>query len=152
MKKSAKITQIIVRIGYLGLTASLFVFPYMLHSISSGFGTAPNNIWLLVPFYFVVPAGYAALVCIDKIMKNVINENIFDNQITKLLKIISWCCIYAGVVGMLSFLIVFVLHEYMMIYVLLLAFGEMFMALICHVLKSCFESGNALKQENDLTI
>lgn len=152
MKNSAKTTQIIIRLGYIGLTASLFVFPYVLNKGTNGFGAQANSLWLLVPFYFVVPAGYTALVCIDKIMNNVIKENIFDNKIAKLLKIISYCCLYAGVVGTLSFLLVLIIHKYMMIYVLLLALGEMFMALICYVLKQCFETGNELKQENDLTI
>lgn len=152
MKNTAKFTQIIVRIGYVALAVCVFALPYFLSKNIDASANEMKAQWLYIPFYFVVPAGYAALACLDKIMQNVQNENLFDNTIARLLKIIVWCCLYAGVVGVLSFLLVLALHKIVMIYVLLLAFGEMFMSLICYVLKSCFEAGHTIKEENDLTV
>ncbi|MDO4364450.1 MAG: DUF2975 domain-containing protein [Clostridia bacterium] len=153
MKSSAKFTQLVVRIGYVGLTAALFLVPYFLGKGSlEQYNSSFNSSWITVPFYCVVPAGYVALVCIDVIMQNVKNENVFCNKIAKLLKIIVWCCFYAGCVGLISFVLIFALNKFAVIYMFILALGEYFMALICNVLKSCFEAGNLIKEENDLTI
>lgn len=153
MKSSAKFTQFVVRIGYVGLTAALFLVPYFLGKGSlEQYNSSFNSNWITVPFYCVVPAGYVALVCIDVIMQNVKNENVFCNKIAKLLKIIVWCCFYAGCVGLISFVLIFALNKFAVIYMFILALGEYFMALICNVLKSCFEAGNLIKEENDLTI
>lgn len=153
MKSSAKFTQFVVRIGYVGLTAALFLVPYFLGKGSlEQYNSSFNSNWITVPFYCVVPAGYVALVCIDVIMQNVKNENVFCNKIAKLLKIIVWCCFYAGCVGLISFVLTFALNKFAVIYMFILALGEYFMALICNVLKSCFEAGNLIKEENDLTI
>lgn len=156
MKSSAKFTQFVVRIGYVGLTAALFLVPYFLGKGSveqyNSYGNAFNGVWITAPFYFVAPAGYIALACIDVIMQNVKNENVFCNKIAKLLKVIVWCCFYAGCVGLISFVLILAINKSVVIYMLILALGEYFMALICNVLKSCFEAGNLIKEENDLTI
>lgn len=152
MKSSAKFTQLVVRVGYVGLTAALFLLPYFLKKESVMQYNSYNSIWITVPFYCVVPAGYTALACIDAIMQNVKKENVFCSKIAKLLKIIVWSCFYAGCVGLTSFILIFALHKVAIVYIAVLALGEFFMALICNVLKSCFEAGNLIKEENDLTI
>ena len=53
---------------------------------------------------------------------------------------------------MISFVLILAINKSVVIYMLILALGEYFMALICNVLKSCFEAGNLIKEENDLTI
>ena len=77
MKSSAKFTQFVVRIGYVGLTAALFLVPYFLGKGSieqyNSYGNAFNGVWITAPFYCVAPAGYIALACIDVIMQNVKN-------------------------------------------------------------------------------
>ena len=149
MKSSAKFTQFVVRIGYVGLTAALFLVPYFLGKGSieqyNSYGNAFNGVWITAPFYI-------ALACIDVIMQNVKNENVFCNKIAKLLKVIVWCCFYAGCVGLISFVLILAINKSVVIYMLILALGEYFMALICNVLKSCFKAGNLIKEENDLTI
>lgn len=152
MTSSAKFTQLVVRIGYVGLTASLFLLPYFLGKESVVQYNSYNSTWITVPFYCVAPAGYIALVCIDMIMQNVKKENVFCSKIAKLLRIIVWCCFYAGCVGLISFVLILTLYKVAVIYILILALGEFFMALICNVLKACFEAGNLIKEENDLTI
>lgn len=152
MKSSAKFTQIIVRLGYVGLTAALFLFPYLLNQNLVSQSGGYENIWLLASFYCVAPAGYIALVSIDKIMQSIKNDDVFCSKIAKLLKVIVWCCFYAGSVGLASVIVIFAVHKFFALYILILVFGEYFMALICNVLKSCFEAGNLIKEENDLTI
>lgn len=152
MKSSAKFTQIIVRLGYVGLTAALFLLPYLLNQNLVSQSGGYENIWLLAPFYCVVPAGYIALVSIDKIMQSIKNDDVFCSKIAKLLKVIVWCCFYAGSVGLASVIVILAVHKFFALYILILVLGEYFMALICNVLKSCFEAGNLIKEENDLTI
>lgn len=151
MKKSATFTQIIVRIGYIALAATAVLFPYSV--VLSNFD-AVNYIdsrLLTIPFYFVVPAGYVALISIDLIMSQIKKGNVFNGKIVKYLTALVGACIYAGVVGVVAFVVAHFKDAFMP-YTLILSFAEFFMALICYVLKHCFVAGEKIKDENDLTI
>lgn len=153
MKTSAKITQLIVRLGYVVLTLSIYLVPLaMTLSNFDNIDESFNNNWIIIPFYFVVPAGYVALVVIDMIMSCIKKNEIFTGKIVKLLKILSLACVYAGLVGLVSTMAVYFVGNYFIFYMLILSAGELFMALICYVLKHCFVAGGELKEENDLTI
>lgn len=151
-EKSVKLTHFIVRLCYVLLGAAAIVLPFIfkygifefdiLNKISS---------YVIGPFYAVVPAGYVALICLDKLLINVKKELVFDVKNVKLLGIISWACFYAGFVGFASFIII-MLMNFMFETLLVLAMGEMFMALVVRVVKNVFESAIEIKAENDLTV
>ena len=92
-------------------------------------------------------------VCIDKLLINIRNEKIFDNKNVKLLRIISWSCFYAALVGVISYTVIAVIdNPRLFVSFIILAAGEAFMGLIVRVVKNVFEAAIKLKDENDLTI
>lgn len=150
--KSFKLTQIIVRVCYVVLGAVAVALPFLL---TNGFFhfeilTQIKN-YILAPFYCVVPAGYVALVCLDKLLINIKSEKVFIEQNIKLLNLISWACFYAGCVGLITFIAI-LLKDFMFETMLVLASGEYFMWLVVRVVKHVFEKAIELKEENDLTI
>lgn len=153
-EKSVLLTQAIVRICYVLLGAAVIALPVLFfyfgksEAFFSEFGKA-----VIFPFYAVVPAGYIALICIDKLLINIRNEKIFDNKNVKLLRIISWSCFYAALVGVISYAVIAVIYNpRLFVSFIILAAGEAFMGLIVRVVKNVFEAAIKLKDENDLTI
>ena len=71
---SVSITHFVIRLCYVLLAAAVVLFPlFMRVQDGSPFYfvmLAQHGKYLIFPFYAVVPAGYAALICLDKIMIN----------------------------------------------------------------------------------
>lgn len=150
--KSVNLTHFIVRLCYVLLGASSVLLPIVLYKGLYDFEILGQiKSYIIGPFYAVVPAGYAALVCLDKLLINIKKEIVFETQNVKLLKIISIACFYAGMIGLISFIAVWLL-DFMFETLLVLAMGEFFMALVVRVVKNIFEKAIELKEENDLTI
>ena len=150
--KSVRLTHFIVRACYVLLAAVAIALPVILHNGFYEFDILGEiSEYILGPFYAVVPAGYVALICLDKLLINIRKEIVFDSKNVKLLRIISWACIYAGCVGMLSFIIILAM-KFMFETLLILAIGELFMGLVVRVVKNVFEAAIKIKDENDLTI
>ncbi|MGN1202010.1 MAG: DUF2975 domain-containing protein [Eubacterium sp.] len=153
-EKSVLLTQAIVRICYVLLGAAVIALPIVFFYYGNGetflseFGKA-----VIFPFYAVVPAGYIVLACIDKLLINIRNEKIFVNKNVKLLRIISWCCFYAAVAGIISYIAIAIIYNpQLFVSFLILAAGEAFMGLVVRVVKNIFEAAIKIKDENDLTI
>jgi hypothetical protein len=155
-EKSVLLTQAIVRICYVTLAVALVALPIFLHYKSTNTINMIDGFigFILIPFYFVAPAGYVALISIDKILINMKKEVVFDYKNVKLLRILSWCCFYATLVGVVSYLVVFAMtHNPVILFAyLILAAGELFVGLVVRVVKNIFESAIEIKDENDLTI
>lgn len=108
---------------------------------------------LSFPFYAVVPAGYAALVCIDKLLTNIKKDLVFEPDTLKYLNIISYACIYAAVVGIMSVTISLLTDVYDFVIVFsMLSLGELFMAIVLQVIRQVFKKAIDIKEENELTI
>lgn len=155
-EKSVLLTQAIVRICYVLLGAAVIVLPFLIKEYDSY-----NRInmlselgkYVMGPFYAIVPAGYVALICIDKLLINIKREIVFDNKNIKLLRIISWSCFYAAIVCIISFILISITFNYGIgIGLILLAAGAGFMGLVVRVVKNIFEAAIKIKDENDLTI
>lgn len=116
--KSVILTQVIVKACYVLLAALAIVmlWIFLAFDIMNDIGK-----YILGPFYAVVPAGYCALICIDKLLNNVKKSIVFDKKNVKLLRIISWCCFYAAFIGALSVVIVYAATE--LTYLLCLCFS-----------------------------
>lgn len=108
---------------------------------------------LFISFCGVIPAGYAALALIDKLLVNIKKDVVFNFANTKILSQLSIACCYAAVVGVVSIVTSCVdrLYDYLIAYIVLTA-GEFFMALILQVIKLVFHKAITIKEENDLTV
>ena len=153
--KTSGITQLMVRLCYILLAASVIAFPMLMRAGEDDFYyfvmIAGHGRYLIVPFYIVVPAGYVALFCLDRILSNIKKDIVFDNRNIKLLNIITLCCLFAAVVGLVSYVIIAVLYKSIET-VILLALGEGFMALVVRVVRNVFKKAIEIKEENDLTV
>ncbi len=157
--KSVDILKVIIKICYILLAAVVFVMWF----ITTGTITWDGDSFKLIeefqvrllsfPFYAVVPAGYAALVCIDKLLTNIKKDLVFEAETLKYLNLISYACVYASVVGIVSVVISLVSDVYDFIIVFsLLSLGELFMAIVLQVIKQVFRKAIDIKEENELTI
>ena len=155
-ERSVFLTQLIVRACYVLLAAAVIVLPIMFNTYN-----APGKInmiselgkYVMGPFYAMVPAGYVALVCIDKLLMNIKKDIVFDKKNVKLLRIISWSCFYAAAVCIVAFVLVWLTFSYGVgIGLILLTAGAGFMGLVVRVVKNVFEAAIEIKDENDLTI
>lgn len=157
--KSVDILKVIIKICYILLAAVAFAMLF----ITTGTITWDGDSFKLIeefqvrllsfPFYAVVPAGYAALVCIDKLLTNIKKDLVFEAETLKYLNIISYACVYASVVGIVSVVISLISDVYDFIIVFsLLSLGELFMAIVLQVIKQVFKKAIDIKEENELTI
>lgn len=153
--RSVLLTQAMVRICYVLLAAAVIALPFICkYSYSEIKDMVPSlGKYVMGPFYAIVPAGYFALVCIDKLTANIKKDIVFDMKNVKLLSELSIMCFYASAVCVISFLIIwFTASEDISLGLVILAAGSLFMGLIVRVVKNIFESAIIIKNENDLTI
>lgn len=155
-ERSVLLTQAIVRICYVLLAAAVIILPFVFKEYGS-----ENRIsmiselgrYVMGPFYAIVPAGYVALICIDKLLMNIKKELVFDAKNVKLLRVISWSCFYAAVVCVAAFVLIWITFTYSVgLGLVILAAGAGFMGLVVRVVKNIFEAAIVIKDENDLTI
>lgn len=157
--KSADMLKVIIKICYVLLALVTFGIWF----ITTGNITLAGETLKLIEeeeiklisfsFYFVVPAGYVALACIDKLLTNVKKDMVFENITIKYLSVISLACVYAAAVGIVSVIVSIATGIYEFLIVLsVLSLGELFMALILQVIKQVFKKAIAIKEENELTI
>lgn len=150
--KSVRLTHFFVRSCYVLLAVMAIALPILIKNGFYKFDILEKiSSYVFGPFYAVVPAGYVALFCLDRLLVNVRKEIVFEDENVRLLNIISWACFYAGCIGIISFLII-VLNDFLFETLFILAIGEFFMGLVVRVVKNIFESAIKIKNENDLTI
>lgn len=154
--KSITLTHLLVRACYVFLAITAIGLPILLRMDYLEL-TSTTVDYFTYTLLAVVPAGYLALICLDMLLINVKKEMVFNEKNVKLLRIISWACFYAGSVGILSFVIVFIKYLFLPAIlipsiVLVLAVAEMFMGLVVRVVKNVFEAAIEIKEENELTI
>lgn len=149
---SIKLTHFFVRLCYFLLAGAAICLPLILYKGFLHFEILEQiGKYIIWPFYMVVPAGYAALVCLDKLLINIRKEEVFEAKNVKLLRIISWACFYAGLIGLLSFIVIMIM-DFMFETLFVLSMGEFFMALILQVVMHVFKKAIIIKEENELTI
>lgn len=157
--KSVDILKAIIKICYVMLAVVAFAMWF----ITTGTITLAGETFKLIedfqikllifPFYAVVPAGYMALVCIDRLLTNIKKDLVFEAETLKHLNRISYACVYAAVVGVVSVVISLISGVYNFLIVFtLLSLGELFMAIVLQVIKQVFKKAIDIKEENELTI
>ena len=153
--KTTGLTHFAVRLCYILLAVSVIAFPVLMKA-QEGDGyyfvmLAVHGKYLIYPFYAVVPLGYAALICLDKILSNIKKDIVFDEKNTKLLNILTYCCFAASLVGLVSYVIIAVKYKSIET-VILLSFGEAFMALVVRVVRNILKRAIEIKNEYDLVV
>ena len=159
--KSITLTHLLVRACYVFLAIAVIVLPNSLqHYKLEALGEVAD--YVTYSFLGVVPAGYAALICLDKLLINVKKEVVFNEENVKLLRAISWLCFFAALVGAITFIIIFIRMHHILgfisassllaLAILALTIGEAFMGLVVRVVKNVFEAAITIKEENELTI
>ena len=156
MKKNSTTTcQLVIRCCYVLLLGAVIAFPILMNAKEGDWFyfvmIAVHGKYLIYPFYLVVPAGYTALICLDKIMSNLKKEIVFDKRNIRLLNIITYCCLYAAAVGTVSFVVIAVIYKSIET-VILLAMGEAFMALVIRVISDIMKKAIEIKEDNDLVV
>ena len=157
--KSIDILKVIIKFCYVALALVLFAFWFLatgditLNGEKFKLIEEINAQLLVVPFTAVVPAGYAALICIDKLLTNIKNDLVFEKITLKYLDAICYACVYAAAVGIISTVVSIAtnFYAYLMVFVII-SLGELFMALVLKVIKQVFQKAIIIKEENELTI
>ena len=128
------------------LLAALCVFTPRLLTIYMDFRALAYDICviILIAFYICCVPGVAALVCLLRMLGNIRRQQMFCGANTKLLRLVSWCCMAVALVcfaaGFWYFPLFFVTA------------AMLFLFLIVRVVVSLMAAGVALQEENSLTI
>lgn len=152
--KSINLTHFFVRVFYALLAVLAIAAPFLIENESlNGIFSFANDLpkMYLIPFYISVPAGFAALVCLDKLLSNLKQEIVFESANVRLLRILSWCCVFATGVTLITAIVLSAKHNHE-IFIYISAIAEFFVGVIVRVVKNCFEKAVQIKAENDLTI
>ncbi len=100
--------------------------------------------FMMVVAYLAVPAGWGAVVLLYKILFNINNKKVFINDNVKFLNILSYLCLYVGIVSAVAS------SRYVaFVFVSISAF---FIGFIIRIVRNIIEEAIKLKEENELTI
>jgi hypothetical protein len=99
---------------------------------------------LMVILYCECAPALAALISLDRLLKNIRNERVFTVDNVRLLRVISWSCFGAAVLALAA-------TKYYTLFIAV-AGAAAFMGLILRVVKNVIEEAVVIKEENDYTI
>ena len=99
---------------------------------------------ILGGFYLCVPMVLYALLCIEKLLKNILQDDVFILPNVRCIRRIRWCC--AGV-SLVCLGVGFIYQP-----LLFLAVIMAFLALMVSVVKNVMAAAVEIREENDLTI
>ena len=100
--------------------------------------------FLTVVTYLAVPAGWGAIIFLYKILLSVDKGNVFEEDNVKSLSILSWLCIYVGVLSGFASL------RFMMF--IIISISALFIGLIVRVVRNIISTAIEIKEENDMTV
>lgn len=105
-------------------------------------GLAPFGFY--TAFYLCAVFAFTALFYLNRLLKNIAEDRIFIEENVKILRILSWCCYFVGIV-----MAIYSFEAYPFI---IIAAAAAFFGLIIRVLKNVFAKAVEIKEENDATI
>ena len=142
---SAKFTLWCSRIIAVAVVILVFAFPSLLRWYG---GIRPfrnhGQEALTIAFYLCVPVVEYALWCIDRLVTNVLAQEVFVEKNTGYIRRIRWCCV--GVSGICLPASVF--YPPLVFMVVIMAF----LALVISMVKNIMAAAVEMREENDLTI
>ncbi len=105
---------------------------------------AETHKYLLCSLYTCSPAAWAALWGLWRLLCNLKDSRVFDDDNVRIMRIISDACVAAAVICLVS-------STYYLAF-LVLALGSAFMALIVRIVRSVFQQAIEMRRDLDLTI
>lgn len=105
---------------------------------------AQYTIYMMVTIYLCSIFGWILLIKLWRLLQNIRAQIVFDPVNVILLRAVSWCCIGAGIVCLVSCLYYLPFAA--------VAIAAAFMALIVRIVKNIFQQAIAMQSELDLTI
>ena len=147
MKKDRSAFVSLVSVGVLSaVLAALAVFAPALVSAFIEHFDRPERIYLpiVVTFYAILPFAAGVLICLWKLLGNILAGEVFLPQNVRLLRSISFLLFFAT--------IIFAVAGYFYMPFYLLGVCAAFMVLIVRVVKNCVAAAVEIKEENDLTV
>lgn len=142
---SAKFTLWCSRMIGVAVVIMVFAFPPLLRWYS---GIRPFRDYgqeaLTIAFYCCVPVVLFALWCIDRLVTNVLREEVFVETNTGYIRRIRWCCVGVSVICLPAS----VFYPPLVFMVVIMAF----LALVVSMVKNIMAAAIELREENDLTI
>lgn len=103
-----------------------------------------GRIAILAAYYGCLPFALTALVCLWRLLRNIRAERVFLDANSRLMAVVSWCCVGVAAVTLAAF------RWYPPLIFITLSMAFLF--LILRVVRNCFIAAIALKEENDLTV
>lgn len=103
-----------------------------------------HGVLLMVSIYAGSVFGWICLYQLWRLLNNVRLGKVFIPENVRSMRIVSWCCVWASVIGLLS------AAYYLPFAFIAVAAG--FMALIVRIVKNAFQQAIEMKDELDLTV
>ena len=100
--------------------------------------------YFLVTTYTVAVPAAVTLYMMNRLLANIRKEEVFTEKNTRYLRGMSWCCLAAG--------LIFLVSSFYYLPFFALCAAAVFMALILRVIKNVFAQAEEIKKENDYTI
>ncbi len=144
MLDSQKSTRLTLYVTYIFCFLLVVIMIGIIPGITWIMGTAQFAKICIISFYVCTPAAWVALFSIIKLLKNILKDNIFSADSVRLLKILSYCCMYVSAV---CFVVMFIFRLFFVF-----CLGAGLMTLILRVLKNVMERATEIKEENDYTV
>ena len=144
-KQSVLLTVIFVLVFALALTVLLFTAPWLVDWFAEFRGlSALVQHCILYCFYLCAVPAAIALYGLWRLLCNIRAEQIFVSQNSRLLGMISWCCIAVACLTLAA------CYHYLPF--ALVSVAMLFIFLIVRVVRGCMLAGTVLREENSLTI
>ncbi len=140
---SAKLTRAITCFFFV-LLLVLMIFASPILNWFFGFARDNTIKTILVTFYLCCPAAWCALVCIFKLLTNIIHEKVFVVKNVLYMRILSLCCAFVAAACLIA--------GFFYVPFFIFSLGAAFMMLILRVLKNVMAVATEIKNENELTV
>lgn len=144
--KSLLLTRVCVWLSAVALVLLCVSAPWLFSwFIQKGLILPPQSRdYFLVTTYTVAVPAAIALYMMNRLLANIRKEEVFTEKNTRYLRGMSWCCLAAG--------LIFLVSSFYYLPFFALCAAAVFMALILRVIKNVFAQAEEIKKENDYTI
>ena len=144
--KSLLLTRVCVWLSAVALVLLCVSAPWLFFWFIQKRLTLPpqSRDYFLVTTYTVAVPAAIALYMMNRLLANIRKEEVFTEKNTRYLRGMSWCCLAAG--------LIFLVSSFYYLPFFALCAAAVFMALILRVIKNVFAQAEEIKKENDYTI
>lgn len=140
-----RITRIMTWVLMAILVAMLFLVPVLLNWYAEFRFLTEVGWWTIcITFYVCAAVTAPALLWIDRLLGNILKQQVFTAENVGLLRGVRWCC---GIISLLC-IVPGVIYRPLLLMVLIMGFLCFVLTVVVQVMKAAV----AIREENDLTI